>query len=205
MRSRGRVAAEGVRAGAVALAVVLVALVAGCGAPTGSPARTLGPLPYDLAQSPAPATATASPTPSGGPRLYFVRDGELVASPAAPSGSDLRSSVASVLDRLAAGPDEAQRGDGLSTALGPDVALELVDVRSGRAVVDVRAGDQPAGAGQLPLGVGQVVLTLTSVPGVEEVALRSDGRSVAAPLPDGALTDRPLVADDYRGLTAATS
>ncbi len=190
---------------AVTTLLVGVAVVAGCGAPTSSPATTVGPLPYDLAEPSPSASSTVATTPTRGPQVYFVRDGVLVAASAAPGGSSTRDAVERTLARLALGPSEPERAQRLSTALGPDVSLELVDLRDGLATVAVGSGPQPPGAGQLPLAVGQLVLTLTSLPDVDEVLLSADGRAIAAPLPDGALTDRPLTARDYRGLTTPSS
>lgn len=193
------------RAVGPAVALLAAAHLAACGAPTSSPARTLGPLPYDLA-APSPSdSSTPTTAATTGPRTWFVRDGVLVAASAATQGNSLRESVVRSLERLAAGPTGPEREEGLSTALGPAARLSLVELRDGRVVVDVSSGDRPPGAGQLPLAVGQTVLTLTSLPGVEEVLLRSDGRPVSAPLPDGALTDRPLTARDYRELTTPSS
>lgn len=197
------------RAGRVVrfVAAVLLGLgvLAGCGAPTSSPATTVGPLPYDLADPSPSVSSTATTTRTPGPQIYFVRDGVLVAASAAPDGSGPRDTAVRALSRLALGPTETERAQRLSTALGSDVALSLVDLRDGRATVAVGAGKQPPGAGQLPLAVGQLVLTLTSLPGVDEVLLSADGRPIDAPLPDGALTDRPLTARDYRELTTPSS
>lgn len=189
----------------VAAACVGVGVLAGCGAPTSSPATTVGPLPYDLGD-PSPSVSTsAATTPARGPQIYFVRDGALVAATAAPDGTDPRDTAVRALARLALGPSEPERAQRLSTALGSDVSLSLVDLRDGLATVAVGPGEQAPGAGQLPLAVGQLVLTLTSLPDVDEVLLSADGRAIAAPLPDGALTDRPLTARDYRELTTPSS
>ena len=81
----------------------------------------------------------------------------------------------------------------------------LVSLEDGRATVDVRMGRLPTGGDRLPLAVGQVVLTVTSVPTVREVVLVADGARIEAPLPGGALTGRPLTAADYAVLRQAPS
>jgi Sporulation and spore germination len=83
--------------------------------------------------------------------------------------------------------------------------LTLTDVTGGRAGVDIRAGDQAPSPGRLPLAVGQLVLTLTSIEGVDEVVLTAGGAPIEAPLPGGALTDRPLRAADYAALRSPRS
>ena len=51
------------------------------------------------------------------------------------------------------------------------------------------------------LEVAQIVLTATSVPGVDAVLLELAGEPIEAPLPDGELADRPLTAQDYATAT----
>jgi len=186
-----------VRAGtALAAVTVLVA----CGAPSRSPAEVIATVPYDLSAPAASEQPSTAPSPTSGPRVYLLR-GEVVApATAPPTGPDPRSTAADALERLVAGPTDQDRAAGLSTALSRDARLSLVDLTAGRATVDVRSGEGPVGAGKLALAVAQVVLTLTSVTGIDEVVLSSDGQPISAPLPDGALTDRPLTARDYRSV-----
>ncbi|MBM6402361.1 GerMN domain-containing protein [Phycicoccus sonneratiae] len=190
----------------VGASVLLVAAaLAGCGAPHDTPASTIASVPYDLL---APSDAAApSPTESAtrGPFVFLVREDRLVpASPVADPGSS-RDAVGQALRLLVEGPTEADRAAGRSTALGPDVQATLTSLEGGRATVDLRAGSLPTGAGRLPLAAGQLVLTLTSVPGVDDVVLTSDGSPIEAPLPGGALTDRPLTAQDYATLLASSA
>lgn len=184
-------------------AVLAVTTLAACGAPTHSPAEVIATVPYGLASPSASVEPAPAATPSHGSHVYLVRDNVLVPASPPPSGTDARSSAVRALGRLMEGPTEQDRTAGMSTALGPDVRLALVDLSSGRATVDIRAGEPAPGAARLPLAVGQVVLTLASVEGVQEVVLTSDGTRIAAPLPGGALTDQPLKARDYAELTVA--
>jgi spore germination protein GerM len=116
------------------------------------------------------------------------------------------SGVETVLDallrRLREGPTDEQRRQGLGSAFGPDVGLSLVAVTDGAALVEVTPAEQVPPADRLPLAVGQVVLTLTSVEGVERVVLQQDGQPVPAPLPGGELTSAPLTPADYDDLLA---
>lgn len=177
--------------------------VVGCGAPTGSPAQTIAPVPYDLTVPPVPAAPTTTPTPSPGPQVFLVRDEVLVAASSVSEVGGVRGTAARALEQLVQGPADQQRTAGLSTALFAEVPLALVDLTDGLATVDIRAGEQAPGAARLPLAVGQVVLTLTSIRGIDEVLLTSDGTRIAAPLPGGALTTQPLNARDYAELTVA--
>lgn len=201
---RGRGRAHPGRTSLVTLVAALASiLVAACGAPTGSEARPIASVPYDLTAPAPPDSSTSAPTPSRGPQVFLLRDEVLRAASPVPSGADVRASAARALEALVDGPTDQDRTSGLSTALGPEVRLSLTDLVDGRATVEIRVGEQALGAGRLPLAVGQIVLTLTSVVGVEEVVLTADGARIAAPLPGGALTDRPLRARDYVELTRA--
>jgi spore germination protein GerM len=158
-------------------------------------------VPYDL-MSPATSVASAPPVDAATtPQVYLVRDDVLVPVQASRALEvDVEATVATTLERLAEGPSREERGRGLSTALGPDVGIALDRLEGSTAVIDVRAGDQAPTGSRLPLAVGQIVLTALSVPGVESVLLTSEGEPIQAPLPGGALTDRPLVAGDYTTL-----
>ena len=72
-------------------------------------------------------------------------------------------------------------------------------------MVQLDPGDQGPTANKLPLAAGQVVLTATSVRGIERVQLvRADGQPIEVPLPDGALTSLPLEARDYLSLVVGS-
>ena len=74
-------------------------------------------------------------------------------------------------------------------------------VRDGTARVEVELTAGELAADQLPLALGQLVLTLTAVEGIDRVQLVSDGEPVEMALPGGKLTTAPVSADDYVSLT----
>ena len=186
-------------------AVLTCWLLTACGAPTSGEVQDLPTVPYGLMSPTSPDTSAPTSQQDLRPRVYLVRDDQLVPVPAgAPAPGDVDSTVGALLERLAVGPQEAERNRGLSSALGPDVDIGLVRIEGTTAVVEVRAGAQLPSAGRLPLAVGQIVLTAVSVPGVDRVQLTAGGKPVQAPLPDGAITDRPLDAADYASLVART-
>ncbi|WP_158579951.1 GerMN domain-containing protein [Geodermatophilus marinus] len=188
--------------GAVALpAASSLVLLTGCGVPTGDPAEPIpaSDVPFGLATpttEPAPST---SPTPAPGvPEVYLLAAGDhLVPRGREVLAGALPDRLESVLDELAAGPTSTERDAQLSTALPPEVELDVVEVSGGTATIDLSGSEQvPSGtAGRR--AVAQVVLTATSVAGISSVVLTVDGERVEAPLPSGELTADPLTAVDY--------
>ncbi len=203
-----------------ALLAASIAVLVACGVPTGGSTRTVDPetVPYALL-SPAPSadptapaglspSATATPTTPGtavaSPLVFLVDEDLLVAVPVVdpPAFGDPEAMVRTALTQLSAGPDEDQRRAGLASALGSDVDLRLVDLADGTARVDVVLPSRDPAPDQLPLAVGQIVLTVTSVTGVDDVVLVQDGEEIEMPLPGGARTSDPVDAADYQDLLA---
>jgi spore germination protein GerM len=191
--------------GVVAVLLSVAALVS-CGLPTDDAARPLDSreVPYGLLRSVPPATtppAQLKSAPVAHARLFLLGPQDrLVAVP--PGVQDPPAApyerLTALLTRLERGPDEQQRAQGLSTALSPGVQIDLLALSGGGiAQVQVVAGLKDPSADRLPLAVGQLVLTATSVAGVQAVQLVRDGAPVEVPLPGGALTSQPLTQNDY--------
>ena len=176
----------------------------GCGVPTGGAPTTIeaSEIPYGLAEPRPAPTAAPSTTPQLDPaRIFLVGQGDvLVARPRETDGSSRREQLEDLLTALAEGPTSPERNDQLSTELSPAVQLSVVDLSDGAATIDIDGpGEAPSGWASRR-AVAQIVLTATSVPGVEAVRLTLSGAPVEAPLPDGELTSEPLTADDYAAL-----
>lgn len=187
------------------LAAVLLVL-AGCGVPSDGAVRTVDParIPPALA---SPATSAPSSPPRGtapGPVRVFLLDTDLLLTgrPLADAPVSTQDAVAAVLRRLREGPSEADRAAGLQSALGADVRLSATAPEDGVVTLQVSGLSEAQSADRLPLAVGQVVLSLTSVPGVDGARLQRDGADREVPLPGGALTARVLTAADYASLLA---
>ncbi len=192
------------------VALVLLGAVVSCGAPQDGSMRTVAPddVPYRLLEEGAGPTPepTADALAVTAPRVFFTDQEDLLVAERQPvEASGLEPVVAALLDRLAAGPTDEQRSNGLGSALGPDVGLRLVHVVEGIAYVEVVAAEQGPAADQLPLAIGQIVLTMTSVDGVDQTLLLQDQVPLSAPLPGGERTSRPLTASDYTALVSPTS
>jgi spore germination protein GerM len=194
------------RAAAALLAVVLP-LGAACGVPVQddpTPVAT-GQLPYGLGST-APTTSAAPTTePSAeSPHVYFVGPQDtLVARSRGVAGETLARRLGALMASLQSGPSEDDVLLQLGTALGPGITLHVTGVVDGTATVDITGtGDLPAGRGSR-LASGQIVLTATSMPGVDSVVLTRNGDPVEALLPNGEVTDAPLTAGDYAILLVA--
>jgi spore germination protein GerM len=188
----------------VALAAVAGLLLGGCGAPVQGSPVTITKVPYDLTRPADTATPTPDPGGMSRPYVYLVRDQVLVpVRSRTRQPTDPGAAVAGVLAQLTEGPSEGQRQAGLSTALGPGTAIRLTALEGGLARVDLAAGDQVPAASRVPLAVAQVVLSVTSVPGVDSVLVTRDGDAVELPLPGGALTASPVTAGDYASLVGS--
>lgn len=207
---------------AAALLAGAVAVCTACGVPTGGSTRSVDPenVPYALLSPPPSAepTAPTDSTPSiptvpptatamASPQLFLLDDDLLVAVsvelPLQAVGAE--AMIRAALDQLSEGPDEDQRSAGLASALGSDVDLRLVDLIDGTARVDVVLPSRDPAPDRLPLAVGQIVLTVTSVTGVDDVVLVQDGEGIEMPLPGGARTSDPVGAADYQDLLAPIS
>jgi hypothetical protein len=181
-----------------------IALLSGCGVPTGAAPERIAAsdVPYGLAEpaqsTPAPVSA---PPAADDPRVYFVAaDDRLV-----PRGRDVGTGprddrLADLLAALATGPTEDERAEQLSTALQPGVELTASDVENGVVTIDLSGTEGTQSPEESRRAVGQIVLTATSVPGIDAVLLTAAGERVDAPLPTGELTSRPLTAADYEVL-----
>jgi spore germination protein GerM len=197
--------------GAAPLALAAL-LLASCVGPGGSGVRTIDAeeVPYDLLDPapPAESALTSEPSePSDVPdgqvaaQVYLLGpDGLLLPSPTSVDDGTTGEVAARVLARLEEGPNEAERDAGLASALGPDLGLRIDGVDDGVVEVDVNGTTVPA-ADQVPLAIGQIVLTLTGVPGVSGVRIVNEGEPLPLPLPGGRLTTGTVTADDYLRLT----
>jgi hypothetical protein len=189
----------------VALPAVDVATAA-CGVPTGDAPTTIpaSDVPYGLLST-TPSSPAATPSaPQFDEPLVFLLDGDgrLVPRGRTLTGQALEDELGELLGDLAAGPTGEERKKQLTTALPPDARLTVTAFEGGIATVDIVGSTDLAGRASRS-AVGQIVLTATSLPGVDAVRLRRNGESVEAPLPSGQLTTEPLTAAEYVRLTRA--
>jgi hypothetical protein len=192
----------------VTLFAAVVSLLGACGLPRSSTPVQVPPaeVPYGLLNS-----ATNSPTPTATPGVPLV-DGtifladpqqQLAAVPVQVPEDQAAPMLQTLLNRLAVGPTERERALGLATDLGPGSTIVLRGISSGTANIELQSTGQDPSPSKLPVAVGQIVLTATSIDGVERVVFVREGTAVAVPGPSGGgLTSEPLIAADYSALLA---
>ncbi|BCB92026.1 GerMN domain-containing protein [Phytohabitans suffuscus] len=185
---------------AAALSVLLAVAAAGCGVPAEDVPREVDP-PNGVSHAWATETTPApDPDPGAGnipERLYFLRDGELVA---VTRNVDAQPSTDELVEDLLAGPTDAEQRDGLTSALlGNDIVVG-VRLRDGRATVELTAAMDETGRTDQIFAFAQIVCTLTAKPGVTAVSFTRAGQPVGVPRADGSLSEAPATSADYASL-----
>jgi spore germination protein GerM len=180
--------------------VLFAAAVTGCGVQAENAPREANP-PNGVSHAWATETPL-DPGPGAGTvpeRLYFVRDGELVA---VTRNVDAQPGVDELVDDLLAGPIDAEERDGLtSSLLGNDIVVG-VHLSDGRATVELTAALDETGRTDQILAFAQIVCTLTAKPGITAVSFTRGGQPVGVPRADGSLSEAPATQADYASLLA---
>lgn len=179
------------------LATLLALLLVGCGVPTDDRPRAVE-APYG--PFPTPGTASSDSAGRFTEALYFVRDDRLVL---VHRRLDMSPTVAQHLEHLLAGPNEAERAEGLATALFGAVTVAGIRRTGTRAEVDVPSVAEGAGRSDEVFAFGQIVCTLTARPEVDAVSFLRDGAPLGVPRADGSLSQGPLTAADYAELSGS--
>ena len=199
------------RAAAVAALVTTLlaalALLGACGLPRSSSPVQVPPaeVPYGLLDSTASATPTATPGVLLAAGTIYLADPQqqLVAVPVQIPDAQALPMLQTLLNRLAVGPSDRERARGLVTDLAPGATIVVRSISDGTANIELQSAGQDPSPSKLPIAVGQIVLTATSIVGIDRVVFARDGVAVAVPGPSGGgLTADPLVASDYETLLA---
>ncbi|WP_369130890.1 GerMN domain-containing protein [Modestobacter roseus] len=192
---------------ALPLALAVPLALVSCGVPTGGPPEAIpsSEVPSALASPSTPPSSSVPAQPgTEQPHVYLVTaEDVLVPRPREVPAGGTADRLADLLRDLTEGPTRAERDDQLSTALPPGTELALADLSGSTATISFENDvDAPSGRDSRRT-VAQIVLTATSVAGVDEVLLSRDGLPVEAPLPSGELSSAPLTAADYAALLTA--
>jgi spore germination protein GerM len=183
------------------LAGIAVASVTGCGFPSQNVAQPVpeDDLPVGLRAGSVPQSTVPAETE---PATVWLVDGEALV--AARQGVAAPAAVGSVTAALLAGPNESHRERGFRSAL-PDPAV-VVDAELARGVATVELAPsflEISPSDQL-LAVGQLVLTLTDLPGVGGVQFILDDSPIAVPIPTGETIDEPVFREQFLELTQSS-
>lgn len=163
------------------------------GVPTATAAASVTPAkPTPTASQPATSAADVAVA------VYFARDekvataGRTVTAPAVARGA---------LEALLAGPNAAEKGAGMGSAIPAGTRLLGITIDKGLGTVDV-SKEFASGGGSLSMTtrVAQVVYTLTQFDTVERVTIRIDGREVEGIGGEG-VPAKDLTRDDFRDNT----
>ncbi|WP_199516638.1 GerMN domain-containing protein [Nucisporomicrobium flavum] len=186
------------RLGRLAAGLVTCLLSAACGLPPEDEPRRA-----DLPRRPLTSpTATTAGTEAPGEVvevLCLVRDARIVQ---AVRRVGAPPTVQRQLETLAAGPTEAERANGLTTALATTSLSVDVPAGTTQARVEVPETDEGNARSDETLAYGQIVCTLTSRMDVSTVVFTRDGEVLQVPRGDGSLSRDPLAAGDYASLIA---
>lgn len=185
------------------LAVVMAALVAGCAINTEGDARLVqdDDVPFGLLEE---LDASTLPAPGGASQastVYLVNEQDLLVPVMRSTASRDSASIVEALGDLTA--DEVRLG--LRTLLdddGTDPLVLDVGISRGVATADLAAAFLDLDGETQVLALAQLVLTLTSLPGVGQVAVTTENAPTDVPRADGTTTSDAVAAIDYSELIA---
>jgi spore germination protein GerM len=189
--------ASGVRAVTIAVVGALVTLAVACspGSQDQPDAIDRRDVPFELLDSTTTSTTPASLPTESDATVYFVVDGALV-----PVGRDVApTDVDAALQALLEGPTTAEAALGVASAIPSGTTITRL-ARDGETLTVDLETDPGTAESDAPLAVGQLVLTVTTIPGVERVRFRVGGEPVQVPKGDGTLSSGAVSADDYQAL-----
>ena len=128
-----------------------------------------------------------------------MHDGRLVE--ALRTHKPTRRVATAALSALLAGPTQAERASGLTTAIPGDTRPNGVTIANGVAHVDLTSDFESVGGSRSQqLRLAQVVYTLTQFPTVKAVRFSLDGSPVSVVSGSGNVVGHAVGRDDYRGL-----
>lgn len=179
----------------VGVHLVLVALVAAaCGIPMEAEPEIL-----DVKIQPVQESESVAPGDLASVSIYLVRNDALVrVTRDLPSPPSLTSIFDSLLERVT----EPERRANLRTAIPPGTRTIEVTEDGSTLRIDLSQEFASVGGEEEIFAVAQIVLTATSIEGVDLVAFQLDGVPTDVPVANGALSADPVGADDYAALVS---
>ncbi|MFZ9675039.1 MAG: GerMN domain-containing protein [Ilumatobacteraceae bacterium] len=133
-------------------------------------------------------------------RIYLQRTDSVGESSLVAVQRDVPVDASAILISLFEGPSADEQQAGLRSAIPRGTELRSVRfVATGTLRADISAAIFDATGDDLVSAMAQIVLTLSDIDGVEQVAVTVDGRETEWPRGDGTLVSRPLTAFDFPG------
>jgi len=181
----------------VACLVALVA-VAGCGLTLDDEPRVIATddLPSELrpGQLPAPTPLDPSEAGPGSEQIYMIQDGNRLVT----VERQIVDTPEAVMNNLLLGTFPVERAENIETAIYRGTEVQGIEVNEllGLAIVDLAEGSLNTNNSEQRLAFAQIVYSLTSLPGIDQVQfIQSDPDD-----PDAPPTDLPVQTDE--GTTA---
>lgn len=172
--------------------VLLATALAGCGIPLDA-----APEAVEVEVAAAPDDAGPIPGDLAAVSIYLVRNDSLVDVtrdlPAPPT-------VEIIFDSLLGSVTEPEQRSGLRTAIPRGTETISIDESGTTLLVDLSRDFAAIGGEEEVLAVAQIVLTATSIDGIELVDFRIEGIHTDVPVANGALSADPVGAADYEAL-----
>ena len=193
------------------IGAAVAVLLAGCGIPTESAARSIShsQVPYHLLSPTAPTVTTPTLNSFVTINVYFtvtnksvVKEPRFIPPPAA--------SLTAVIDALLKGPKLSELQTGVQTSLDSGVKLLSAHVADGIAKVNFNPAFADISGYQQVLAVAQVVWTVATWPGGAlhgtgiGVEFEIGGFEIQVPLSTGRLVTGPVHLKQYASLLAPT-
>lgn len=174
--------------------VWLVLAVTACGIPIDAEPESVALEVEDAPVSPGP-----TPGDLAAVSMYLVSDETLVrVTRDLPDPTSLDSILGSLLD----GVTEPEERSNLRSSIPTATRVVGITQEGSLVRIDLSREFAAVGGGEEILAVAQIVLTATSVDGIDLVALELEGVPTDAPVASGALSIEPVSAEDYAGLVS---
>lgn len=177
----------------LALAVALTA----CGFPAENSAEPVAPAELPAALRASDTVVAPDPGSTAYATLWFVQGNRLVAirhQVGAPV--DVQTVVAGLL----VGPSRADENNRIRSALPDATVVGDSHLTRGTVTVELSASFADIPVADQLLAVGQLVLTLTDLPGVGSVQFTDGESPIAVPVLTGESSSQALSRDEYLGL-----
>jgi spore germination protein GerM len=172
-------------------------LAVACGTGTQAEPTKLNPhgVPFDLLASPTTTTSTTvAPTRKYPFVVYYeTPDGITFVLRTTNVAPHPQNVVASLLQ----GPTRDEAEFGMRSAVPPRAVAHVSGLARGRVTIDLNPSFALVALAEQKIALTQLVFTMTSLHGVNQVQFLMNGERVSVPRGNGTLTDQPVKRSDY--------